>query len=614
MTIFAHVLSCMRMRVSRGALVFAGTLRMVVMDEDARASNECRREERCLSIVALCENRKFEVGLACLQLSDFSIELCSLSDDAAYSRTLSVLTQHIPQQILIPPSSSDSVLARIVAAEFPHAAVSQVPRRNWNELRGLSYVRHYSHRSKAQALETDVKSKFLALSAFAALVDTMEQADGAKFVKGTLRVQYHSVEGVMLLDPATVANLELLRNLRTGDQKLSLFGALNQCKTAAGSRYLRSALLQPSTDVDTISARLDCVSELLEREEALIDANKVLMSFSDSDRLLKFFMTKQTSTGCARAKAAISAVLQLKAALSAAPQLADALTSSGEAPPSNELLRKVVENLSSSDLVRLADHIAEVIDDESTFRKRTSQRMLDCLYAIRSKLCTFIDVARETLDDSIMEMEQLRDAYAKQFDLSDLKLVWTERRGHHLMLPISQRETIERAGFIKIASQARKTVAFSTEQVMQLSARAQEMIQQILLSTESQVCMAHLESAAALVTSSPALTWLRASTRVNCLVLALQPISSPSLYSLATPTIVRALFPLCTAFKASWRSALVTSPRLSGGRVRRSRGRYARLRRLCTLLWRCVLSAQNCQCRAARAKALPPSPAREVGR
>ena len=36
--------------------------------------------------------------------------------------------------------------------------------------------------------------------------------------------------------------------------------------------------------------------------------------------------------------------------------------------------------------------------------------------------------------------------YAEQFGLSDLKLVWTERRGYHLTLPVAQRETVERAG------------------------------------------------------------------------------------------------------------------------------------------------------------------------
>lgn len=110
--------------------------------------------------------------------------------------------------------------------------------------------------------------------------------------------------GVMLLDPATVANLELLRNLRTGDPKASahrcracfvnvandsplptlliaplssacvrsqssLFGVLNHTLTPGGSRYLRATLLQPSTDLATICARLDAVTELLGRDGML---------------------------------------------------------------------------------------------------------------------------------------------------------------------------------------------------------------------------------------------------------------------------------------------------------------------------------------------------------
>ena len=53
-----------------------------------------------------------------------------------------------------------------------------------------------------------------------------------------------SVDGVMLLDPSTVANLELVRNLRTGDPHQSLFGALNQCITSAGAESWRRTSLK----------------------------------------------------------------------------------------------------------------------------------------------------------------------------------------------------------------------------------------------------------------------------------------------------------------------------------------------------------------------------------
>ena len=65
-------------------------------------------------------------------------------------------------------------------------------------------MRHYSHRARLAALETDVNSKYLCLSALAALLDAAEHAHKTSFVKGTLAISFKPVEGVMLLDPATV--------------------------------------------------------------------------------------------------------------------------------------------------------------------------------------------------------------------------------------------------------------------------------------------------------------------------------------------------------------------------------------------------------------------------
>ena len=306
-------------------------------------------------------------------------------------------------------------------------------------------------------------------------------------MKGTLAIKFLPAHGVMLLDPATVANLELVRNLRTGDPHQSLFGALNKCLTQAGSRFLRSALLQPSTDLATISARLDAVSELLTRPEAIQDARKILPTFKDSERLLRHFMQKQTQSGCARAKSAITAVLQLKAVLRTAPLLGAALTSSGHELPQNELLQAIVDNLTSPELTELASHIDTVIDEDASFARKTSQRMLECLFAVRPKVCSFLDVTRQTLGDSTRDMDSLVASYADSLGLTDMKLVYTERRGYHLTLPASQREIVERNGFIRIASHAKRTVACSTEQLAQLNNRCKEMIGQILMSTEREL-------------------------------------------------------------------------------------------------------------------------------
>lgn len=47
----------------------------------------------------------------------------------------------------------------------------------------------------------------------------------------------------------------------------TLFGILNYTKTPGGSRRLRSNILEPLVDAETINMRLDCVQELLQDEE-----------------------------------------------------------------------------------------------------------------------------------------------------------------------------------------------------------------------------------------------------------------------------------------------------------------------------------------------------------
>lgn len=47
----------------------------------------------------------------------------------------------------------------------------------------------------------------------------------------------------------------------------TLLGVLNHTKTPGGARRLRSNILEPLLDVDTINIRLDTIQELLQDEE-----------------------------------------------------------------------------------------------------------------------------------------------------------------------------------------------------------------------------------------------------------------------------------------------------------------------------------------------------------
>ncbi|SUU87263.1 DNA mismatch repair protein MutS [Aminobacter aminovorans] len=89
----------------------------------------------------------------------------------------------------------------------------------------------------------------------------------------------------LFIDPATRANLELLRTL-SGGRDGSLFRAIDRTVTGGGARLLADRLMSPLTDPEAIGARLDAVSFLM-GETRLADALRLsLKSVADMPRAL----------------------------------------------------------------------------------------------------------------------------------------------------------------------------------------------------------------------------------------------------------------------------------------------------------------------------------------
>jgi DNA mismatch repair protein MSH4 len=95
----------------------------------------------------------------------------------------------------------------------------------------------------------------------------VEHMHGTKYPFHSLRVTYQPSEGSVMIDVSTIHSLELIQNLDNAKSKQCLFGLLNESLTPMGSRYLRTNILQPSTDRDKINSRLDAVEELSTKEE-----------------------------------------------------------------------------------------------------------------------------------------------------------------------------------------------------------------------------------------------------------------------------------------------------------------------------------------------------------
>ena len=70
-----------------------------------------------------------------------------------------------------------------------------------------------------------------------------------------------------MVDLSTIVTLELIQNLQNARSKDCLLGLLNETITPMGSRFLRSNILQPSTDNAKLEERYQAVEEMATREE-----------------------------------------------------------------------------------------------------------------------------------------------------------------------------------------------------------------------------------------------------------------------------------------------------------------------------------------------------------
>lgn len=101
------------------------------------------------------------------------------------------------------------------------------------------------------------------------------------------RPAYYERSDYMVLDAATVRNLELVEPLFAGERRDStLIFVLDKTSTGMGGRLLRRRLLHPSCDQVEIEARLDAVQELASKVIIRAELRKTLEGVLDLERLL----------------------------------------------------------------------------------------------------------------------------------------------------------------------------------------------------------------------------------------------------------------------------------------------------------------------------------------
>ena len=111
--------------------------------------------------------------------------------------------------------------------------------------------------------------------------------DTQKSALGHIRtIEQFQMGDYMLLDQATIRNLELFANQHTGKSEGSLIGVIDKTETSMGGRLLRWWLAHPLIKTDQIKNRQEVVSLLVEHKDFQEKLNQALIKICDLERLV----------------------------------------------------------------------------------------------------------------------------------------------------------------------------------------------------------------------------------------------------------------------------------------------------------------------------------------
>ncbi|RWX67939.1 DNA mismatch repair protein MutS [Mesorhizobium sp. M4B.F.Ca.ET.089.01.1.1] len=214
----------------------------------------------------------------------------------------------------------------------------------------------------------------------------------------------------LFIDPATRANLELLRTL-SGSRDGSLFKAIDRTVTGGGARLLADRLMAPLTDPAAIGARLDSVSFFRAETRLCQAARTSLKSVADMPRALSRLALNRggpRDLGALRAGfEAADAIVHLFAATTLPRELAAALASIKALPRD------------------LHDHLSQALDEELPLLKRDGG-------FVRSSYNAELDEMRALRDESRKVIAGLERSLIEETGIRSLKIRHNNVLGYYI--------------------------------------------------------------------------------------------------------------------------------------------------------------------------------------
>ncbi|XP_019204363.1 mutS protein homolog 4 isoform X3 [Oreochromis niloticus] len=432
-------------------------------------------------IVVVVEGRglaRGEIGMASLDLKCPELVLSQFADTGTYAKVITKIHILVPVEILMPDTASEkgkgTKLFNLITENFPGVPFTPVQRKYFNEKKGLEYIQQLCA-PEFSTVVMEVQAKYYCLAAAAALLKYLEFLQNSVYVAKSLKVSFKGSEQTAMIDSASASNLELVVNNRNYRSDHTLFGVLNHTKTPGGARRLRSNILEPLVDVETINTRLDTIQELLEDEELFFGLKNAISHFLDIDQLLSVLVQIPKKETFQVAEAKITHIIQLKYTLDLVPRLRMLLKNRNTA-----LLKAYSTTLEDNRFDMILEQIKTVINYDTTYLKDSFKMRTQKCYAVRPNINKFLDIARKAYTEIVDDIAELVNQLGEKYGLP-MRTSFSTARGFFIQLKLEGLTLPEGnlpSEFIKVTKH-KNNYGFTTADLMKKNSRCEEALREI---------------------------------------------------------------------------------------------------------------------------------------
>ncbi len=219
-------------------------------------------------------------GLAVIELSTGDFSATQVEGANALDSLLEELERLRPSEYVLPTSLALDESFTLRLTGIRKARLSPQEDEAFSQLSASETL--FSHFS---SIPKELEALPLALRAAGALLRYLKE-NQLSDLEHIRAIKVYNLSAYMNLDAITCRNLELLKTLREGETRGSLFWVLDHTCTAMGARLLKRWITRPLLDPEAIKARLEAVENLVQDHFLRSDLRNLLDGLYDVERLV----------------------------------------------------------------------------------------------------------------------------------------------------------------------------------------------------------------------------------------------------------------------------------------------------------------------------------------